>query len=59
MLVCLHPGAQPIWPQIYVCLVFCLLSFLHLPSSPVRFIGQACAGHETCPFYLLSCLLLS
>jgi hypothetical protein len=29
------------WPQLYVCLVFCLLSFLHLPSPSVRFLGQA------------------
>jgi hypothetical protein len=25
---------------------FCLLSFLHLPSPPVRFLGSPCAGHE-------------
>jgi hypothetical protein len=47
--VCLHPSTQPTWPQLYACLFFCLLSFLHLPSPPVRFLGQACAGHKTHP----------
>jgi hypothetical protein len=44
--VCLHPSAQPTWPQISTCSVFCLLSFLHHLSSPVRFLGQAHAGHK-------------
>jgi hypothetical protein len=46
----LHLSTQPTWPQLCACLVFCLLSFLHLPSPPVRFLGQAHAGHERwCP----------
>jgi hypothetical protein len=28
--------------------VFCLLSFLNLPSLPVIFVGQARAGQEKC-----------
>jgi hypothetical protein len=39
--VCLHPSAQTTWPQIYACFVSCLLSFLHLLSPSVRFLGQA------------------
>jgi hypothetical protein len=39
-LLCLHPSTQPTWPQLYACLVFCLLSFLHLPVPSVRFLGQ-------------------
>jgi hypothetical protein len=35
------------WPQFYVCFVCCLLSFLHLLSPSVRFLGQACSGCET------------
>jgi hypothetical protein len=44
VLVCLHPSAQACLAQLYVCFVCCLLSFLHLPSPSVRFLGQACAG---------------
>jgi hypothetical protein len=35
--VCLHLHTQPTWPQFFACLVFCLLSFLHLPSPSFRF----------------------
>jgi hypothetical protein len=44
--VCLHLSAQPTWPQLFRMFVCCLLSFLHLPSPPVRFLGQAHVGHE-------------
>jgi hypothetical protein len=46
-LVCLHLSTQPTWPQLCVCFVFCLLSFLHLPLPPVRFLGQAHVARET------------
>jgi hypothetical protein len=46
VLMCLHPSTQPTWLQLYACFVFCLLSFLHLHSPPVRFLQQACVGHE-------------
>jgi hypothetical protein len=42
--VCLCPSTQPTWPPLYACLVFSLLSFLHLPLPSVRFIGQAHSG---------------
>jgi hypothetical protein len=46
VLVSLHLSTQPTWPQLYAGFVFCLLSFLHLPSPSVKFLGQAHAGHE-------------
>jgi hypothetical protein len=49
--VCLHPITQPTWLPLYACFVFCLLSFLHLPSPSVRFVGQAHMGHKTPPVH--------
>jgi hypothetical protein len=43
---CLHPITQATWPQLYVCLVFCLLPFPASPFAPVRFLGLAGAVHE-------------
>jgi hypothetical protein len=31
---CLHLSTQPTWPQLYACLVFCLLSFSASPVIP-------------------------
>jgi hypothetical protein len=44
--VCLHLSTQPTWPQLYACLVSCLLSFSASPVTSVRFLGQARVGHE-------------
>jgi hypothetical protein len=38
------PGDQPTWRQLYACLFFCLSSFLHLLSSPVRFLRTSLCG---------------
>jgi hypothetical protein len=37
--VCLCQSTQLTWPQHFCMFVFCLLSFLNLPSLPVRFLG--------------------
>jgi hypothetical protein len=34
---------------LHACFVCCLLSFLHLPSSSVRILGQACMAPEQGP----------
>jgi hypothetical protein len=47
------PSEHPAYlAQLYASFVFCLLSFLHLPSPPVRFLGQACPAHENYGFDL-------
>jgi hypothetical protein len=51
--VCLHLSTQPTWPQPCACLVFCLLSFLHLLFPQLGFQDKLM---QDVRYYMLFCL---
>jgi hypothetical protein len=53
------PSEHPAYLALDLCsLVFCLLSFLHLPPPSVRFLGQARVGHERSTVGVPDCELI-